>query len=551
MVRALLLAVLALALPAAEPGQAVSVLRVKVALVDAERKPAPVPRHVLLVSENPASATPRQIVTTLDGTAEIRLRPGNYTVESDRPVAFLGKAYQWTLTVDIVAGRDAVLELTADNAEVGPVAAADTASAAAPASDPAFLLSQWRDSVVGLWTPTAHASGFIVDASGLIVTNQRAIGPASSVEVQLDQTTKVAGTVLAADAARDAAVLWIDPKTAASVRPVPLQCPQEPRPAVPEGQEIFTIGVPMRQAKRMTSGSVRRATAQAIDVELVLSHGSAGGPVFAPGGDVIGITSTMGGDDRGGRGNSRVVHIGQVCDVLATARQKMKTAAPPGAAHLPIEPERPFPPDALEAASKGRAGSLNPYQQATSTFDVNFITPVLIYGAHHQRVPAGKAAGNQGTRPPEPQPVYMRPLMDFANWTEYVADYPPVLLVRVTPKMVEGFWTTVGRVAAQTQGVALPPIKRIKSGFARLRAVCGEADVTPIHPFRLEQRVSDSEAVYEGLYVFDPGALGPHCGTVKVIVHSEKEREKPETRIVDPAVLQRIWDDFAGYRGRL
>jgi S1-C subfamily serine protease len=548
MVRALLLGILVLAMSGAAAGQALSVLQVKVVLLDAARNPAPVPRHVLLISENPASATPRQVVTSLDGTAQIRLRPGNYTVESDRPVAFLGKSYQWTLTVDIAAGRDAVLELTADNAEIAPVATADTPSAGTPETDPAFLLSQWRDSVVGLWTPTTHASGFIVEASGLIVTNQRAIGAASSVEVQLSATVKVAGTVLAADAARDAAVLRIDPKAAASVRPVPVQCGPEPPAALADGQEIFTIGVPLRPPTRMTSGIARRATAQAIDADLVLPRGSAGGPVFAASGIVLGITSMMGEDDGSDGGNSRVVRIGQVCEVVAAAREKMKTSPAPDAAHLPLEPERPFPPEALAAASKGRAGSLNPYQVSTSTFDVNFITPVLIYGAQHPPVPAAKAGGTQATRPPEPPQT--RPLMDFANWSEYVADYPPVLLVRVTPKMVEGFWTTVGRVAAQTQGVALPPLKRIKSGFGRLRAMCGDAEVVPIHPFRLEQRVSDSEAVYEGLYVFDPAALGPQCGTVKLILYSEKEPEKGETRVVDAAVIQRIWDDFAGYRAR-
>ena len=70
-------------------------------------------------------AAPRRIVTALDGTADVRLRPGNYTVESDRPVAFQGKAYQWTQMVDIAAGRDAVLELTADNAEVEPATLRD------------------------------------------------------------------------------------------------------------------------------------------------------------------------------------------------------------------------------------------------------------------------------------------------------------------------------------------------------------------------------------------------------------------------------------------
>jgi hypothetical protein len=138
--------------------------------------------------------------------------------------------------------------------------------------------------------------------------------------------------------------------------------------------------------------------------------------------------------------------------------------------------------------------------------------------------------------------------MDFANWSDYVDDFPPVLLVRVTPRLVEGFWTTVARGAARTQGMAIPPIKRIKSGFLRMRALCGDTEVTPIHPFRLEQRVTDGDAIYEGLYVFDPGALSPQCSTVKVVVYSEKEPEKAETVIVDPAVVEKIWQDFEPYR---
>ena len=54
----------------------------------------------------------------------------------------------------------------------------------------------------------------------------------------------------------------------------------------------------------------------------------------------------------------------------------------------------------------------------------------------------------------------------------------------------------------------------------------------------------------KGLYVFDPGAFGPQCGTVKLVLYSEKEPEKGETRIVDPNVVQQIWQDFAPYRGR-
>jgi S1-C subfamily serine protease len=547
MIRGLMFASLVLAVQAAAPTQGVSVLQVKVVLTDAAGTATPVPRHVLLVSENPAGATPRQIVTGLDGTANIRLRPGNYTVESDRPVAFQGKAYQWTQIIDVPAGRDTVLELTAGNADAETAATADTTSVRPGETDPSFLLGQWQDSVVALWTPTAHASGFVVDSNGLIVTNQRVVGTATSIEVQLAPSVKVAAAVLTADPARDVAVLWIDPKAIASVKPVPLACNKDLQSPAARGKEIFTIGTPLRGPKRMTSGSVRRASPQGVDADLLIARGSAGGPVFTAGGELIGLTSIASDDERSD-GSSRVVTSGNACEVVASAKQKMNGATPPGGTLLPVEPDRPFPAGALKAASAGRAGNLNPYQVTASTFEVSFITPVLTYGAQHLHEQMNPEAGARKGSARAPEPPMVRPLMDFSNWSEYVADYPPVLLVRITPRLVEGFWTTVGRMAAHTQGVSLPPIKRIKSGFGRLRAFCGDAEVTPIHPFRLEQRISESEAIYEGLYVFDPAALGPHCAAVKLMLYSEKEPEKPETKVVDAAIVQRFWDDFKGWR---
>jgi hypothetical protein len=123
-----------------------------------------------------------------------------------------------------------------------------------------------------------------------------------------------------------------------------------------------------------------------------------------------------------------------------------------------------------------------------------------------------------------------------------------VLLVRVTPKLVEGFWTKVARGAAQTQGVAIPPIKRLTSGFSRMRAFCGDNEVTPVHPFEIDRRVSATDTIDEGLYVFDPDALGPSCGQVKLLLYSEKEPTKADTLTVEARVIQRIWDDFAPYR---
>ena len=59
------------------------------------------------------------------------------------------------------------------------------------------------------------------------------------------------------------------------------------------------------------------------------------------------------------------------------------------------------------------------------------------------------------------------------------------------------------------------------------------------------------DAIFEGLYIFDPGALGPQCGTVKLVLFSEKAPEKGDPRVVDAKVLQQIWQDFAPYRATL
>jgi hypothetical protein len=211
----------------------------------------------------------------------------------------------------------------------------------------------------------------------------------------------------------------------------------------------------------------------------------------------------------------------------------MKEGAPPPGVHLPVEPAKASVADAPKEGASKAALALNVYQMSSTDFEITFITPPLLASAKN-RAPHGSA------RAPDP-------LAEFGNWSDYVANAPPVLLVRVTPRLVEGFWTTVARGAARTQGVALPPIKHFTSGFSRMRALCGEAEVTPIHPFTIEQRVSESDAIREGLYVFDPAALG-QCPAVKLVLYSEKAPEKGDTRIVDPTLLQRIAADFASGR---
>ena len=540
MLRALALATLFTVWPGAASGQVLAVLRIKVTLRDAGRASVPVPRHALLISDNPATTSPRRIVTTPDGTADVRLRPGSYTVESDEPVTFGGKSYQWTETLEIAAGRDAVLELTAENAEVG--AATSLSSSAAPIeNDPSFLLPLWKDSVVAVWTPESRASGFLVDAAGLVVTSQRVIGSASAVQVQLTPSVKVAARVLVADRARDVAVLWIDPATVTSVRPIPLGCADGSRAPFTNGQRVVAIGAPLRGQNDLSHGEVIGVDAEATVADFRLAPGSAGGPIFSTGGVVVGISSLVDDPDQRRRRDTRIVPVEDACEVVRSAEKSMQASQRPAATLLPIEPSRPFPADALDAAVKRGEGDRRLYQMASSDFDIAFLTPVLVHAGRRNTPPANTrgTGGQQGNQAVD---------TDFGDWSDYFADVPAVLVVRVTPKLTESFWTTVARGAAYTQGVALPPIKRFKPGFSRLQAFCGDVEVTPIHPFTLSLRVSDTDAIREGLYVFDPQAFGPHCRSVRLVTYSEKDPKKADSRAVDPQVVELVWQDFAPYR---
>jgi hypothetical protein len=544
MLRATVLFALALITPHAVDAQTLSTLHIRITLTDTDGKTMPVPRHALLISDNPSTSTPRRVVTNVDGTADVKLRPGNYTVESDEPVTLRGKAYQWTRIIDIVAGRDLTLEFTAANADSQVVGTTAPSGNSAPTSappleaEPAFLLPRWQDSVVALWTPTARASAVVVDARGLVATHQRAVGSATSAEVQLSPSIKVAARVLAADSARDVAIVWIDPGVIASIKPVPLSCAQ-PKTAA-EKQELYAIGVPLRHEKDVTSGTTS---------ELVLTSGTDGGPVFTADGGLVGITSPPAKNDENRQTSAKIVKVADVCEVVASAEKKMANASPPSAAHLPMEPGWPLPVDAFKNAADHRVGSLSPYQLSTSTFDVAFITPIMTYGAQYQAEQMSRRRTSKDGRTIDIEPVLVKPVMDFGNWFEYIEDFPSVLLVRVTPRQVESLWAKVARGAAYTQGAALPPLTRAKSSFSRLRAYCGDAEVTPIHPLTVEHRLSDTEAAYEGLYVFEPNAFAS-CASVKFVVYSEKNPDRPETGVVDPRIVRQIADDFELYKAR-
>jgi S1-C subfamily serine protease len=489
-------------------------LQIRVTLVDATGASTPIPRVTLLISDNPATDEPRRVRTTADGTVELKLKPGSYTVESDQPVVFGGSAYTWTQMIEVVAGRGVILDLTAKNGEIN---AAPANAGGAIEADSAVLLSRFQNSVVEIWTPTKHASGFVIDRRGLIATSYHAIGGATDVEVEMTggaDRVKVHGTVLQSDRLTGAAIVRVNPQAVSMRRPIEPGCENPNRPSAAYQDVVTAVTSPMFGGKELADGEVQRVTAQAYFVDMRLSRDAGGSPVFTGSGELLGISGLE--EVEYGSRRSReafVIPVDQVCQTIAAAEKKM-TAAPPPADHLPLELSRPTSAPVQTSASTSKPQLIT---LTSDAFDITVMTPAQAREATTSNARA-----------------------DMANWSDYIRDAPAMILIRVSPQFEESFWKTLARGAASTQGMNLPPLKSFTSSFLKMRVHCGDTEVTPIHPFIIERQVAEKASIREGLYAFDPSALGSQCGSVKVTMFSEKDPAKGDIKTLDGKLFDRL-----------
>jgi S1-C subfamily serine protease len=485
----------------------------------------PIPHHALLISDNPTTAAPRRTMTDTSGVAEIHLRPGNYTIESETPIVVGGRQYEWAQEVTVGAGAGTALALTEANALVEDATASTTSDSA--------VVMQRQDSVFGVWSATAHGSGFLADANGLVLTSQAVVGAAEDVQVELTPALTVAGKVLAADAAKNVAVIAIAPAAVRDLKPIPIGA------AAQTGDDVVAIGVPMLAARLATSGTVENAGAHAMTVSAAIDSSATGGPLLSMRGDAVGLAT------RDEDGDAGAVPIADAAGVLADARGRLPQAAGLSPSPLATDPSKRLPRAVLEQAVRPRAGSLSAYRVAFDDFDVSFVTPLMTFGVEFAAERAGAPAGARETGAP---PEALRALEKFENWQDYVDLHLPVLMIRATPKFVEGLWPFLGRQAARTQGVKLPPLTHAKVPFGSLTFSCGDEIRQPIHDLKIEQRLPAKDGtldtIVEGLSVYAPSAAGADCRAPRITVRAATPGARPEVRPVDPRILDQIHADF-------
>src|SRR3984893_2685700 len=141
----------------------------------------------------------------------------------------------------------------------------------------------------------ALGSGFIIDASGTIVTNNHVVGEAAKVEVTLQDNSKYTARIIGRDKRTDIAVLKIK-----ADKPLPHVSFGDSN-AAQIGDWVVAVGNPFGLGGSVTTGivSARGRDIHAgqfddfLQIDAPINRGNSGGPTFDLKGEVIGINTAI------------------------------------------------------------------------------------------------------------------------------------------------------------------------------------------------------------------------------------------------------------------
>lgn len=174
---------------------------------------------------------------------------------------------------------------------------------------------------------TSLGSGFIIDPSGYIVTNNHVIADADEINVILHDNTALKAKVIGKDAKTDVALLKVE--TDKKLPSVAFGDSDKLR----VGDWVFAIGNPFGLGGSVTAGivSARARDIQSgpyddfIQTDASINRGNSGGPLFNLAGEVVGINAAIYSPSGGSVGIGFAIPSSMAKAVIADLRQYGRT----------------------------------------------------------------------------------------------------------------------------------------------------------------------------------------------------------------------------------
>jgi len=494
-------------------------VKIRAILVDKDLNQKPVP--FLAIKEKDSTGAVKEIKTGLDGIAQVNLPQGHFTFSSAKPVEFGGKKYSWNIEADIKGAEQEII-FSNDNARIENGTPDSTIPNSSGSGDLTALFDKLKNSIFTVRAEGKEGYGFLVDSRGLVVTNNHVVQSSTYLALQFDKLRKVPAKLLAQNADKDVAILWVNPKAFPEAQVAPL-IPSDGKAHIEVGQRVFTIGNPFGREKVLTTGVISKVEKDAITSDITINPGNSGGPLFTLDGQAVGITTA------GLRTLASIVPIQEAQPLLDQARKSMEGQSPPGTNLLPVEPADHFPADALKSVLQQQKMDTRPYFFEAGEFQVAILTPMVRYFLRHEEEMNAARKSAKRTSGDASQAKAPESALSEAQ------EYESTATVLVRPKYSAFFKV------------------KFKNGFQKMRLLCGGKEIEPIDPGRSEFELMDvrgrvADTTYEGSYTYLPEAISPSCGGMALEIFSEKDPKTPVTKSLDADTIQRVWNDFEPYR---
>ncbi len=178
------------------------------------------------------------------------------------------------------------------------------------------LIERVRFSVVRVETENGAGSGFVVDASGLVFTNQHVVAGSRNLRVIFEDATSLSASVITEDAHRDLALVKID----AGFELTELRFAEFVR----EGDEVIALGYPLDHGEGLTITKGIVSALRTFDgigyvqTDAAINIGNSGGPLLNRDGEIVGMNTSR--DE-----TAQNVGFAVRYDVLARRLEVMKT----------------------------------------------------------------------------------------------------------------------------------------------------------------------------------------------------------------------------------